>query len=158
MEKLQYDLRNDTDVQESTEMTSLSSKNKEGLNSNNELRAKVDGYQKSLSEKEEIIQQLTSQVDKSIHALFVYYQKSLSERDEIIQQFTEQADRQKGSAEEYQNILTEKDKIISEKDEAIQQLTSRIYNLNVFTEEFQKSLSEKEKTVNQVTARFDSQM
>ncbi len=156
-EKLQYDLRNDTDVQESTEMASLGSKNKEGLNSNNKLRAKVDGYQKSLSEEKEIIQQLKSQVDKSSHTLFVYYQKSLSERDEIIQQLTEQADKKKESAEEYQNILTEKEKIISEKDEAIQQLTSRIYNLNVFTEEFQKSLSEKKETVNQITARLDSQ-
>ena len=62
--KLQYDLKNDTDVQESTEMASLSSKNKEGLNSNNELRAKVDGYQKSLSEGEEIILQLTEQTDR----------------------------------------------------------------------------------------------
>ena len=38
MEKLQYDLRNDTDVQESTEMVSLSSKNKESLNRNAALR------------------------------------------------------------------------------------------------------------------------
>ena len=37
-EKLQYDLRNDTDVQESTEMVSLSSKNKESLNRNAALR------------------------------------------------------------------------------------------------------------------------
>ncbi len=95
LEKLRYDLRNDTDVQKSTEMSNLSSKNEKGLNSNNELHAKVDGYQKSLSEKEEIIQQLKSQVDKSNHTLFVYYQKSLSERDEIIQQLTEQADRKK---------------------------------------------------------------
>jgi chromosome segregation ATPase len=167
LEKLQYDLKDDTDIQKSTEMDSLSRKKKkgyslsrrntEGLNSNNELHAKVDGYQKSLSEKEEIIQQLTSQVDKSIHALFVYYQKSLSERDEIIQQLTEQADRKKESEEEYQDILTEKNKTLLEKEDAIQQLTSRIYNLNVFTEEFQKSLSEKKETVNQVTARLDSQ-
>ncbi len=61
LEKLKHVFENDTDVQESTEMDSLSSKNKEGLNSNNELRAKVDGYQKSLSERDEIIQQLTEQ-------------------------------------------------------------------------------------------------
>lgn len=36
--KLQYDLRNDTDVQESTEVASLSSKNKERLNRNAALR------------------------------------------------------------------------------------------------------------------------
>ncbi len=156
VEKLQYDLRNDKDVQESTEMASLSSKNKEGLNSNNKLRAKVDGYQKSLSEEKEIIQQLKSQVDKSSHTLFVYYQKSLSERDEIIQQLTEQADRKKESEEEYQDILTEKNKTLLEKEDAIQQLTSRIYNLNVFAEEYQKSLSEKEETVNQLTASLDS--
>ena len=34
LERLQYDLRNDTDIQESTEMVSLSSKNKESLNIN----------------------------------------------------------------------------------------------------------------------------
>ncbi len=34
LERLQYDLRNDTDVQESTEVASLSSKNKESLNRN----------------------------------------------------------------------------------------------------------------------------
>ncbi len=158
--------QNDTDVQESTETESLSSKKKkgytlngknaEGLNSNNELCAKVDGYHKSLSEREEIVQQLISQVDKSIHTLVAYYQKSLSEREEIIQQLTEQADKQKKFVDEYQNLLTEKDKIISEKDETLQQLTSKIYNLNVFTEEFQKSLSKKEETVNQVTASLDS--
>ena len=38
LEKLQYDLRNDTDVQESTEVASLSSKNKESLNRNAALR------------------------------------------------------------------------------------------------------------------------
>jgi len=38
LERLQYDLRNDTDVQESTEMVSLSSKNKESLNRNVALR------------------------------------------------------------------------------------------------------------------------
>ncbi len=37
-EKLLYDLRNDTDVQESTEVSSLSSKNKENLNRNAALR------------------------------------------------------------------------------------------------------------------------
>ena len=161
-------LQKDTDVQESTEIDSLSGKkkkgyslggkNKEGLNNNKELRAKVDGYQKSLSEKEETIQQLTSQVDKSIYNMIAYCQKSLSEGEEIILQLTEQTDRQKEFVDECQNILTEKDKIISEKDEAVQQLTSKIYNLNVFTEEFQKSLSKKEETVNQDTARFDSQM
>ena len=52
-------------------------KNKENLNSIIELNKKVDGYQKSLSEKEEIIQKLTSQADKSRHTLVVYYQKSL---------------------------------------------------------------------------------
>jgi len=34
LERLQYDLRNDTDVQESTEVASLSSKNKERINRN----------------------------------------------------------------------------------------------------------------------------
>ena len=151
-------LQKDTDVQKPTEIDSFSDKEKEGLNNNNELRAKVDGYQKSLSEKEENIQQLKSQVDKNIHTMIVYFQKSLSERDEIIQQLTERAERMKVSADEYQNILTEKDKIISAKDDALQQLTSKINNLNVFTEEFQKSLPENKETVNQVTARFDSQM
>ncbi len=88
-------IQKDTDVQKSTEIDSLSGKKKEGLNNNNELRAKVDGYHKSLSEKEEINQQLISQVDKSIHTLVAYYQKSLSEKEEIIQQLTEQADKQK---------------------------------------------------------------
>jgi chromosome segregation ATPase len=159
-------LKNDTDVQESTEMESLSSKKKkgytlnsknaEGLNSNNELRAKVDGYHKSLSEREEIVQQLISQVDKSIHTLVDYYQKSLSESEEIIQQLTEQEESKKESVEEYQKRLSEKEEIISEKEDAIQQLTSKIYNLNVFTEEFQKSLSEKKETVNLVTTSPDS--
>ena len=113
-------LQNDTDVQKSTEMESLSSKKKkgytlsgkkeEGLNSNNELSAKVDGYHKSQSEREEIIQQLISQVDKSIHALVAYYQKSLSEGDEIIQQLTEQEESKKESVEEYQKRLSEKDR------------------------------------------------
>ncbi len=62
-EKLQYDLRNDTDVQESTEIDSLSSKNKESLNSIKELNKKVDGHQKSLSEKDETIHRLTAQID-----------------------------------------------------------------------------------------------
>ena len=60
---------------------------KEGLNSNNELRAKVDEYQKRLSEKEEVI----------------------SEKDEAIQQLTEKADRKKETAEEYQRNLSEKE-------------------------------------------------
>ena len=159
-------LQNDTDVQKSTEIDSLSGKkkkgyslggkNKEDLNNNKELRAKVDGYQKSLSEKEETIQQLTSQVDKSIYNMIAYCQKSLSEGEEIILQLTEQTDRQKEFVDECQNILTEKDKIISEKEEAIQLLTSKIYNLNVFTEEFKKNLSVKEETVSQVTASLDS--
>jgi len=38
LERLQYDLRNDTDVQDSTEVASLSSKNKESLNRNAALR------------------------------------------------------------------------------------------------------------------------
>ena len=38
LERLQYDLRNDTDVQESTEVASLSSKNNESLNRNAALR------------------------------------------------------------------------------------------------------------------------
>ncbi len=38
LEKLQYDLRNDTDVQESTEVASLSSKKKESLSRNAALR------------------------------------------------------------------------------------------------------------------------
>ena len=159
-------LQNDTDVQKSTEMESPSSKKKkcytlrgkkeEGLNSNNELCAKVDGYHKSLSEREEIVQQLISQVDKSIHTLVAYYQKSLSESEEIIQQFTEQEESKKESVEEYQKRLSEKEAILLEKEDAIQQLTSKIYNLNVFTEEFQKSLSNKEETVNQATPSLDS--
>ena len=60
---------------------------KEGLNSNNELRAKVDEYQKRLSEKEEVI----------------------SEKDEAIQQLTGRADRKKETAEEYQRNLSEKE-------------------------------------------------
>ena len=148
-EKLQYNLRNDTDVQESTEMDSLSSKNKEGLNSNNELRAKVDGYQKSLSETEEIIQKLTSLVDKSRHTLVVYFQKSLSEKDEAIQQLTEQADRKKESAEEYQNILTEKDKTLSEKEDTISQLTIQIDGQNNAAEKYQKRLSEMEDVISE---------
>jgi hypothetical protein len=38
LERLQYDLRNDVDVEESTEVASLSSKNKESLNKNAALR------------------------------------------------------------------------------------------------------------------------
>jgi len=38
LEKLQYDLRNDTDVQESVEVASFNSKNKESLNRNAALR------------------------------------------------------------------------------------------------------------------------
>ncbi len=38
LEKVQYALRNDTDVQESTEVASLSSKNRESLNRNAGLR------------------------------------------------------------------------------------------------------------------------
>ncbi len=38
LEKLQYDLGNDSDVQDSTEVASLSSKNKESLNRNAALR------------------------------------------------------------------------------------------------------------------------
>jgi len=149
LEKLQYDLRNDTDVKKSTEMDSRSSKNKEGLHSNSELRAKVDQYQKSLSEKEEIIQQLKSEVDKSSHTLFAYYQKSLSERDEIIQQLIEQADRKNESAEEYQNMLTEKDKTISEKDDAISLLTTQIDGQNNAAEKYQNSLSEKDEIISE---------
>ncbi len=156
LEKLEYDMRNNMDVQESKKMASLSN-NKEGLNSNNESRAKVDGYQKSLSEKEETIQQLTSQVDKSRHTLFVYYQKSLSVKDETIQQLTVEVDKLNKSTEEYQKRLSEEEDAVSERDEIINQLTSKIYNLKVFTEEYQKSLSEKNETVDQVTARLDSQ-
>ncbi len=137
-------------------MDNLSSKNKESLNSNNELRAKVDGDQKSLSDKEETVQQLTSQVDKSKHTLLVYYQKSLSVKDETICELSTQVDEQKDAAEEYQKRLSEKEEAVSESDEIINQLSSRIYKLNVFTEEYQKSLSEKEETVNQVTASLDS--
>ncbi len=184
-EKSQYDLRNDADVQESTEIDSLSSKNKESLNSIIELNNKVDGHQKSLSVKEEIIQKLTSQVDKSSHTLFDYYQKSLSVKDDtirelstqvdgqnnaaveyherlsekegIISQLTTQVDEQKEAAGEYQKRLSEKEDAVSERDEIINQLASRIDNLNVFTEEYQKSLPEKEETINQRTARLDSQ-
>lgn len=38
LKKLQYDLRNDTDFQESIEVASLNSKNKESLNRNAALR------------------------------------------------------------------------------------------------------------------------
>ena len=38
LERLQYDLRNDTDVQELVEVASLNSKNKESLNRNAALR------------------------------------------------------------------------------------------------------------------------
>ncbi len=38
LERLQYDLRNDADVQDSTEVASLSSKNKESLNRNAALQ------------------------------------------------------------------------------------------------------------------------
>ena len=38
LERLQYDLRNDTDVQELVEVASLNSKNKESLNRNATLR------------------------------------------------------------------------------------------------------------------------
>ncbi len=149
LEKLQYDLRNDTDIQESTEMASLSSKNKEGLNNNNELRVKVDGYQKSLSEKEEIIQKLTSLVDKSRHTLFVYYQKSLSVKDKTISELSAQVDRQNEAAEEYQNILKEKDKTLSEKENTISLLTTQIDGQNNAAEEYQKRLSEEEEAVSE---------
>jgi hypothetical protein len=38
LERLQYDLRNDTDVQDSTEVAGLSGKNRESLNRNAALR------------------------------------------------------------------------------------------------------------------------
>ncbi len=149
-DKLQYDLRNDTDVQESTEMASLSSKNKEGLNSNNELRAKVDGHQKSLSETEEIIQKLTSLFDKSRHTLFVNFQKSLSVKDETILELSTEVDGQNKVAEEYQKRLSEKEEVISEKDEAIQ-----VDRQKDTAEEYQRNLSEKEGIIHELTSRID---
>ncbi len=154
-EKLQYDLRSDTDVQESTEMAGLSSKNKESVNSNNELRAKVDGYEESLSEKEEIIQQLTSQVGKSSHTLFVYYQMSLSVKDETISQLATQVDKLNESAEEYQKSLSEKEEVISERDEAIQQLTEQADRQKETAEEYRRNLSEKEEIIHELTSRID---
>ena len=115
-EKLQYDMRNDTDVQESTEKASLSSKNKEDLNSINELNKKVDGHQKSLSEKDETIHRLTAQIDKQ-EAAADEYQKSLSVKNKSIHWLTAQIDNQKAAAEEYQKGL-------SVKDETINQLTT----------------------------------
>ena len=156
MEKSQYDLRNDTDIKKSIEVDSLSSKNKEGLNSNNELSMRVDGHQKSLSEKDEAIQQLTVQVDK-LNESTEEYQKGLSEKEEIILQLKAQVVDKNEAAEEYQKRLSEVEEAVSERDEIINQLTSRIYNLNVFSEEYQKILSEKEETVNQLTTRLDSQ-
>jgi tetratricopeptide (TPR) repeat protein len=162
-EKLQYDLRNDTDVQESTEMDSLSSKNKESLNSINELKKKVDEYQKSLSEKEEIIQKLTSQVDKSSHTLFDYYQKSLSVKDDTIHELSTQVDGQNKAAEEYHERLSEKEEVISEKDEALQQLTEQADRQKESAEEYQNILTEKEeavserdKIINQLASRIDN--
>ncbi len=220
LEKSQYDLRNDADVQESTEMDSLSSKNKESLNIINELNKKVDGHQKSLSEKDEaiqqltvqvdklnesteeyqqglsekeeiilqlkaqvvgqneaaeeykkrlsekeetvsekdeIIQKLTSQVDKSSHTLFDYYQKSLSVKDDTISQLTTLVDGQKEAAEEYKKRLSEKEEAVSGRDKIINQLSSRIDNLYMFTKENQMSLSENEEAIYQRTARLDSQ-
>ena len=167
LEKLQYDLKNDTDVQESTEMVSLSSKNKECLNSIIELSATADGHQKNLSEKDEAIQQLTVEVDM-LNESIEEYQKGLSEKEEriseqgdVILQLREeiilQLKAQVVDQNEYKKRLLEKEEAVSERDEIINQLASRIDNLIVFTEEYQKSLSEKEETVNQVTARFDSQ-
>ena len=80
-------LQKDTDVQKSTGIDSLSGKKKEGLNNNNELRAKIDGYQKSPSEKDEIIQQLTEQAVRKKESA-EEFQKSLSKKEETVNQDT----------------------------------------------------------------------
>ena len=67
------------------------------------------------------------------------------------------------SAEEYQNILTEKDKTLSEGEVTISQLTTQIDGQNNAAEEYQKRLSEEEEAVserdeilNQLASRIDN--
>ena len=78
--------------------------------------ANVDEYKKSLSVKDETINQLTAKIDKQ-KAAVDEYQNGLLLQDETINQLTAKIDKQKTAADEYKKVL-------SAKDETINQLTT----------------------------------